>query len=356
MIEFINFKAPEQNDKINEVLGLLEETFGKEERELEYVQLNGSESEYNDDYLFVAYEDNKLLGNLHLTINAKNKALGCLGGMVTTPSARGKGIATKLFGKACDYFDSLGGKLLLLGTNNPLAANMYAKFGFSFLDNSVIMVRLKDQTFNEFCGDIYKNNDVNIAKMDSGCRIPIIPLIASDNKFVLMDANANIINRKYATQISCTGLYQRFVKIQENGNVLLAKNDNQTVFAMLTDKINNGIHNIDCFAYKGYEDVLVELLSLAIKQSQKYSDIISIEDRKKQEIFESFCFKKIKEYTEYMSDIITAFKGQTVTLSETDNVSFDLDEPMYFPFSIFTVLSFFTESITSPKTVLINSV
>lgn len=35
---------------------------------------------------------------------------------------------------------------------------------------------------------------------------------------------------------------------------------------------------------------------------------------------------KIKEYTEYMSDIITAVKGQAVTLSETDNISFDIDE------------------------------
>lgn len=35
---------------------------------------------------------------------------------------------------------------------------------------------------------------------------------------------------------------------------------------------------------------------------------------------------KIKEYTAYMSDIITAVKGQAVTLSETENVSFDIDE------------------------------
>ena len=35
---------------------------------------------------------------------------------------------------------------------------------------------------------------------------------------------------------------------------------------------------------------------------------------------------KIKEYTEYMSDIITAVKGQAVTLSETNNISFDIDE------------------------------
>ena len=36
--------------------------------------------------------------------------------------------------------------------------------------------------------------------------------------------------------------------------------------------------------------------------------------------------QKIKDYTEYMSDIITAVKGQTVNLSEAENISFDLDE------------------------------
>lgn len=36
--------------------------------------------------------------------------------------------------------------------------------------------------------------------------------------------------------------------------------------------------------------------------------------------------EKIKNYTEYMSDIITAVKGQAVKLSETENVSFDLEE------------------------------
>ena len=35
--------------------------------------------------------------------------------------------------------------------------------------------------------------------------------------------------------------------------------------------------------------------------------------------------EKIKEYTAYMSDIITAVKGQAVTLSETDNVTFDIE-------------------------------
>ena len=35
---------------------------------------------------------------------------------------------------------------------------------------------------------------------------------------------------------------------------------------------------------------------------------------------------KIKEYTEYMSDVITAVKGQAVVMSEADNVNFDVEE------------------------------
>ncbi len=40
----------------------------------------------------------------------------------------------------------------------------------------------------------------------------------------------------------------------------------------------------------------------------------------------SVWIEKIKNYTEYMSDIITAVKGQAVTLSESENTSFDLEE------------------------------
>mgnify|MGYP005792740673 FL=1 len=38
--------------------------------------------------------------------------------------------------------------------------------------------------------------------------------------------------------------------------------------------------------------------------------------------------EKIKSYSEYMSDVITAVKGQAVTLSESENITFDIDELM----------------------------
>ena len=36
--------------------------------------------------------------------------------------------------------------------------------------------------------------------------------------------------------------------------------------------------------------------------------------------------EKIREYTSYMSDVITAVKGQAVTMSETDYINFDIEE------------------------------
>ena len=36
--------------------------------------------------------------------------------------------------------------------------------------------------------------------------------------------------------------------------------------------------------------------------------------------------EKIREYTSYMSDVITAVKGQAVTMSESDNTNFDIEE------------------------------
>ena len=296
MIDYRNFKAPNCEKEKDMVLRLLGETFGEQEEVLERKQLSGSESDYNDDYLFTAWEDGKLLGNIHLTVNKKNKAFGCLGGLVTVPESRGKGVATKLFADACEMFDNLGGKLLLLGTGNLMAARMYEKFGFKFISGTAIMYRAKDSSLFDFCKNIYSEKEYEIREMDDGCRVPIIPLIAERGRDILMDANANLINNLYATQISCTGLYPRFLKIKENGKVLVAKLKNQAVSAILTEKINGEIHNIDLFAYPGYENVLPELLQKVISSGLKYSAIICKKDTAKLELFEKFGFERKGEY------------------------------------------------------------
>ena len=297
MIEYKEFKTPSNIKETENVLSLLGNTFGEEEKELERKQLSGEEKEFNTDYLFTAYEDRKLLGNIHLTVNNKNGAFGCLGGLVTVPESRGKGVGKTLFGKACEYFDVLNGKILFLGTNNEMAARIYQKFGFSFITGTNVMVRVKDGCFFDFCKEFYSDREYSITEMDDGCRVPIIPLIVSRGRDMLMDANANIISTDYATQISCTGLYPRFLRIKENGgNIFVAKLNNQAICAIATVCEKDGKNNVDCFSYKGYENVLFYMLGRIIKDGKEYSAIIAEKDIEKLKLFESFGFKNISNY------------------------------------------------------------
>ena len=92
-------------------------------------------------------------------------------------------------------------------------------------------------------------------------------------------------------------LFQKtFLNLSNFGNSYVAKLDNQGIIAILTEKIINNIHNIDCFSYKGYENILHELLKQTLENNVKYSAIIAKEDYDKQKLFESFNFKIIKEY------------------------------------------------------------
>lgn len=296
MIKFLSYKTPKNKKITEQVLKLISDTFGIEEEILERRQLFGDEKDKNIDYLFTALEDKKLIGTLHLTITKSNHSFGCLGGMVIAPEARGKGIASILFNNACSYFDKLGGKCLFLGTSNPIALKLYEKYGFRFLSGTSIMVRTTENAYFDFLKNIYTNQNYKIVKIDDSSRIPIIPLIASRCRDILMDSNCNIVNSLYATQNSCTGLYPRFLNLSNFGNSYVAKLDNQGIIAILTEKIINNTHNIDCFSYKGYENILHELLKQTLENNVKYSAIIAKEDYDKQKLFESFNFKIIKEY------------------------------------------------------------
>ena len=296
MIGYSSFLTPDNKKETEEVLKLIGLTFGEEEEMLERRQLCGEESEYNADYLFTAYEDGKLLGNIHLTVCGTNGTVGCLGGLVTVPEARGKGVATKLFADACECFDKLGGRMLFLGTGNPVAARMYEKFGFRFITGTAIMVRVKDSPLFDVCREMYSDKEYEIIEMNDSCRVPIIPIVADRGRDILMDFNANIINNQYATQNSCTGLYPRFLKIKENGRVMVARLKNGAVAAVLTERSDGEIHNIDCFAYTGFEEALPQMLEKAIEMDRNYSAVICKKDTEKLQLFKSFGFSTDSEY------------------------------------------------------------
>ena len=73
-------------------------------------------------------------------------------------------------------------------------------------------------------------------------------------------------------------------------------------------------------ATEGLTDLIKEYEESIVDKDVTVEDHLAIASDMKDWI------SKIKSYLEYMSDIITAVKGQAVTLSETENVSFDIDE------------------------------
>ena len=74
------------------ILSLWAEVFGKEEAEMEKVQIDGSEAIYNKDIVFSAVENDKLLATIHITLPKKCGEIAALSGFCTAPAASGRGI------------------------------------------------------------------------------------------------------------------------------------------------------------------------------------------------------------------------------------------------------------------------
>ena len=53
-----------------------------------------------------------------------------MGGVATAEAHRGQGLASAVVGAVCERFDAAGGRLLYLGTMNPVARRIYEQLGF----------------------------------------------------------------------------------------------------------------------------------------------------------------------------------------------------------------------------------
>ena len=138
-MEIVRYTSPFDYE---ELLTLIEETFGKSEAILELPQMNGVEAEHNTDWVYVAKEGDTILGTVHATIPRGRPELCGVSGACTTPAARGKGIAKKLFARMMADIDAAGVRVSFLGTGNAIASKLYSSFGFQYLSCSGVMVRL----------------------------------------------------------------------------------------------------------------------------------------------------------------------------------------------------------------------
>ena len=191
-------------------------------------------------------------------------------------------------------------------------------------------IALRGQNFDEFC----KSNKINYGKIKNA-----IDKTKDSKKTVYFEFHARRIHKIFSVEVNT--IYSDGVSL---GTLILFKDITQHIEDMETIKNNQDIlmererlaslgqliggiaHNLKTpiMSISGAAEGLTDL----VKEYDSSIDDPEVNSQDHHDIAKDMneWIVKIKEYTEYMSDIITAVKGQAVTLSETDNISFDIDE------------------------------
>jgi GNAT superfamily N-acetyltransferase len=247
-----------------EALEHLEKIFGVEERLLEECQLDGSETKWNKDIVYFAYEGKTLLGMIHGTIPEKTPCVAGLSAMFTTEAARGKGIGKLLFGKIVEEVSGHNVQLTVLGTSNPVAAKLYAQFGFGFCPGSHVMAWFSQGNMVDFTQEHYQQlrGSAAVVQGDPAMRIPLVPLVLQREYGLILDINTGIFNSDTVTQYSCMGLYPRYIALrQRGGDYFMAMDEAGTLGAVgsVAPK-ENGANRADFFSVPAFRSVIPEMI------------------------------------------------------------------------------------------------
>ena len=191
-------------------------------------------------------------------------------------------------------------------------------------------ISLRGQNFDEFC----KSNKINYGKIKNA-----IAKTKDSKKTISFEFHARRIHKIFSVEVNT--IYSDSVSL---GTLILFKDITQHIEDMETIKNNQDIlmererlaslgqliggiaHNLKTpiMSISGAAEGLTDL----VKEYDSSIDDPEVNSQDHHDIAKDMSewIVKIKECTEYMSDIITAVKGQAVTLSETENISFDIDE------------------------------
>ena len=282
-----------------EALAHLEQIFGIQERLLETCQLNGSETTFNKDIVYLAYENDTLLGMIHATIPVNTPYLAGLSAMFTTEAARGKGIGKILFEKIVEEVSSHDVRLAVLGTDNPIAAKLYAKFGFGFCPGSCVMARFSEGNMADFGKAHYQKvcGNIEISKGSPAMRIPIIPLVLQRDYGLILDINTGIFNSSIITQRSCMSLFPRYEALRaQGGDYYMAFDQTGTLGAISSvSPQTDGSFRADFFALSSFESSIASMICKIEKNFGKVYFEIARNDNAKERILQENGFHAIGE-------------------------------------------------------------
>ena len=289
-MEIIRYTSPFLYEK---VLSLIEETFGKSEAMLELPQMNGVEAEYNTDWIYVAWEGDRILGTVHATIPKKERRICGVSGVCTAPEARGKGVAKKLFARMMSDVDAAGVRVCLLGTGNPIAAKLYASFGFSYLVCSGVMARFRDCDLVDFTKRAYANEPEQFRIVDGSpdFRIAMIPLVLHQGEQQLLDRNTNIMAKGMFAQGCCMSLFQRYLNLRDQGGEFYGAVDEGGMLGAMASILptDRGLRG-DFFCVKSFLPAARELLKHCEEKGEMYLQLFE-GDKQKRAIAEELGYR-----------------------------------------------------------------
>ena len=270
-----------------EIVDLWAEIFGREEALLEKPQIDGSETKWNRDFMFVAYEGEEVVGTIHATFPKDNMSICGLSGMCTHPLVRGTGLGRTLFQRMAEETEALGAEITFLGTSNPIAAKLYHSCGFSFLPGSNVMARFKAGDRIDMDRRFFMNppENVRIADGSPSMRIPLIPFVLYRGPHFLMDCNTGIFSSDAVTQVSCMGLYPRYQDLSEKGGSWYVAFDAASGIpgALLSVMPTEEGTRADFFYTEGFQTAAETLLDTYADSSEVYFTV-SERDLAKQEL------------------------------------------------------------------------
>lgn len=284
---------------------LLSEVFGRDEAVLELPSLDGSESAYNDDFVYTAVdEEGTVHGTIHITVpkNQSGPKICGLSGLCCDLSTRGTGIGKKLFGIIAEESDSQDCVASFLGTNNPMASNIYYNFGYAYIPGSYVMARFKGTNRVRFFEDYSKKAErIEIRELNPADKIAVIPLFLNEGPGFLLDSNVDIFNNRRISQRSCMGLYPRYENlVKEGGKVFVSVSERGIAGGIASLKRNAGDRDsIDFFCMRGFEDAAGALLDRCLEENPSACVRISAEDSEKAELLER---TGLRESGNYLKD------------------------------------------------------
>lgn len=232
--------------------------------------LEGQESDFNTDIIYLARHNGRIVATTHLTVSRDDPRLGGFGEVATIAAHRGKGLARALSVEGAHEFDSLGGEALFLGTANPIAAKLYTSLGWQRLVRANVMLRTSvTLSPEEYLVDYFRDGAKLAVEVVVGSfrhRVPMIPLFLVPHRCIVLDAATSMLSIHVGVQKSCMSLYPRYEALDHRGAWFAATRSDGAVVGLASFKpVSVTAAQIDAFSHwQTPENLIADLYQYAI--------------------------------------------------------------------------------------------